>query len=179
MEPHTRRIAVSEFNTFGLERLSDVGKGARVGRSGAALEIGQGLFRDPRAFRELFLGATLGNGGNHCRENPLMPFSEAQVSLLSGKLNEKVVKTRQERRKTLSCVLVELAKRWSLVAALRATDPVIAVGLDHLPCGRPMAATASAGTSTMKVRARATSSSIRPVLPTYQHRMQFATKFRF
>jgi hypothetical protein len=33
-----------------------------------------------------------------------MPFSEAQVRLLSGKLNEKVVKTRQERGKTLSYI---------------------------------------------------------------------------
>jgi hypothetical protein len=33
-----------------------------------------------------------------------MPFSEAQVKLLSGKLNEKVVKTRQERGKTLSYI---------------------------------------------------------------------------
>jgi Rad52/22 family double-strand break repair protein/uncharacterized protein DUF968 len=33
-----------------------------------------------------------------------MPFSEAQVRLLSGKLNEKDVKTRQERGKTLSYI---------------------------------------------------------------------------
>jgi Rad52/22 family double-strand break repair protein len=33
-----------------------------------------------------------------------MAFSEAQVRLLSGKLNEKVVKTRQERGKTLSYI---------------------------------------------------------------------------
>jgi Rad52/22 family double-strand break repair protein len=33
-----------------------------------------------------------------------MPFSEAQVRLLAGKLNEKVVKTRQERGKTLSYI---------------------------------------------------------------------------
>jgi DNA recombination protein Rad52 len=33
-----------------------------------------------------------------------MPFSEAQVRLLSSKLNEKVVKTRQERGKTLSYI---------------------------------------------------------------------------
>jgi hypothetical protein len=33
-----------------------------------------------------------------------MPFSEAQVRLLSGKLNEKVVRTRQERGKTLSYI---------------------------------------------------------------------------
>jgi DNA recombination protein Rad52 len=33
-----------------------------------------------------------------------MPFSEAQVKLLSSKLNENVVKTRQERGKTLSYI---------------------------------------------------------------------------
>jgi DNA recombination protein Rad52 len=33
-----------------------------------------------------------------------MPFSEAQVKLLSGKLDEKVIKTRQERGKTLSYI---------------------------------------------------------------------------
>jgi hypothetical protein len=33
-----------------------------------------------------------------------MPFSDAQVKLLSGKLNEKVVKTRQERGRTLSYI---------------------------------------------------------------------------
>src|SRR5579864_2992291 len=33
-----------------------------------------------------------------------MPFSEAQIKLLSGKLNEKDVKTRQERGKTLSYI---------------------------------------------------------------------------
>jgi Rad52/22 family double-strand break repair protein len=33
-----------------------------------------------------------------------MPFSEAQAKLLSGKLNEKVVRTRQERGKTLSYI---------------------------------------------------------------------------
>ncbi len=33
-----------------------------------------------------------------------MPFSDTQVRLLSGKLNEKVVKTRQERGKTLSYI---------------------------------------------------------------------------
>jgi hypothetical protein len=55
MEPHTWGIAIGEFNTLGRERLSDVGKRAGVGGTGAALEVGQGLFGDACAFGELFL----------------------------------------------------------------------------------------------------------------------------
>jgi hypothetical protein len=55
-QAHTWRVTVGEFNALGLERRSDIRKGARIGGAGASLEIGQGLFRDAGAFGELFLG---------------------------------------------------------------------------------------------------------------------------
>jgi hypothetical protein len=54
-QAHPRRVAVGEFYALRLERRSYIGKGAGVGGASASLEIGQGLFRDARAFSELFL----------------------------------------------------------------------------------------------------------------------------